>query len=181
MKFTKLTFTILVALIFLSSCSSKYKVDVDITPERVTELKQSIKDYKQEIAEFKPSDDEIIPFVAINEMARAYEELGEYGKAIDLYLSVINEGHSTKALIHNLGRAYEAVGEYDLAVEQYQRIIDEYFDHGYLYDITWAYIRAGNRQGAETYFNEWQLKFRKTDEQVQNEIKKLREAEKNQT
>lgn len=172
MQLPKLTFFLFASAILLTSCGAKYKVDADITPERLAELKQDIKDYKQAIEDYVPKDQEIAlePIVGLG---RAYEEMGDYGKAIDLYLDVLDEHGSSKALIHNLGRDYESVGEYDLAVAQYQKIIDEYFDSGYLYDITWAYIRAGNKQGAEAFFNDWQLKFRKTDEQTQEAIKNL--------
>ena len=57
-------------------------------------------------------------------------------------------------------------------------MIDEYYEDKYLYDITWAYIRGKERKPAEKYFNLWQLKFQKTDEQTQQAIKKLREEEK---
>jgi len=172
MKSIKLTFTLLASVILLTSCGDKYKVDVDITPERLAELKQDIKDYKQAIDDYVPTDKEIAlePIIGLG---RAYEEMGEYGKAIDLYLDILDAHGESKALIHNLGRDYEEVGEYDLAIEQYQKIIDDYFDSHYLYDITWAYIRAGNKQGAESFFNDWQLKFRKTDDQTQEAIKKL--------
>ena len=111
-------------------------------------------------------------------LSKAYEELGEMGKAIGVYTDVLDSGVKTKAIINNLGRLYEKVDEYDLAIEQYQRLINEYFDNNYLYDITWAHIHAKNRKEAEKYFNAWQLEFHKTDTQTQQAIKKLREEEK---
>jgi len=172
MKSIKLLLALLISAILFTACSSRYKVAVDITPERAAELNQEIEDYQKEIRDFVSPDNDI-PFGAIIGMARDYEELGDYGKAIELYRSTLKDHPVSKAMTHNLGRDYEAVGEYDLAVEQYQKIIDDYFDYGYLYDITWAYIKAGNRREAESSFNDWQLKFRKTDDQTQAAIKKL--------
>lgn len=164
--------------LLLTACNS-YKVEVDLTPEKVQSLNNSVTSLKQEIAEFVPTEDgATIPWQAMIELSRAYEEMGELGKAIKVYEDVIDNAEKTKAIINNLGRLYEKTEQYDKAIAMYQRINDEYFDHGYLYDITWAYIRAGNRKEAEKYFNAWQLEFKKTDEQVQRAIKKLREAEK---
>ncbi len=79
--------------------------------------------------------------------------------------------------MNNLGRLYEKTEQYDKAVAIYERIISEYFDYDYLRDITWAYIRAGDRKQAENYFNAWQLQEQTTDTGIQKAIQKLREAE----
>lgn len=145
--------------------------------EEIQEVKSEISSLKEEIANFVPGDAKI-PWEAIIGLAKAHEELGELGKAIKVYEDVLDDGHRAKAIFNNLGRLYEKTEQYDKAVAIYQRINDEYFDHDYLYDITWAYIRAGDRKSAEKYFNAWQLEFHKTDLQTQQAIKKLREAEK---
>jgi len=167
----------IIAIFLLTACGSSYRVDVDLSSEEIKELKTEEGLLKEEIANYVIKDGEI----AWRQMIRLsgiYEELGEMGKAIKVYTDVFDDGHKTKAMIHNLGRLYEQVGEYELAVQQYQRIVDEYFDDDYLYDITWVYINAKERKEAEKYFNAWQLALRKTDEQTQKAIKKLRAEEK---
>lgn len=179
MKYTKLAFIGIVLLILAGCGFGSYKVDVDLTPEQIQEIQANIKTLEQEIDDFVPGDEGgLIAWQAIIDLARAYEELGELGKAIRVYEDVLAEGHVTKAILNNLGHLYEKTEQYDKAIAMYQRINDEYFDHDYLYDITWAYIRAGDRKNAEKYFNAWQLEFSKTDEQTQQAIKKMREAEK---
>lgn len=165
--------------ILLTGCVvGRYKKDVDLIPEKVSEIRANIEALKQEIADYVPSESGKIPWQAIIDLSRAYEELGELGKAIKIYEDVLENGDGTKAILNNLGRLYEKTEQYDKAIVMYQRINDEYFDRDYLYDITWAYIRAGDRKNAEKYFNAWQLEFKKTDTQTQEAIKKLREAEK---
>ncbi|MBU1934448.1 tetratricopeptide repeat protein, partial [Patescibacteria group bacterium] len=174
---------IIFSLFLFTACTSKYKVEVDLTPEEEAEIYAEIEKLEIDIKTYDTNKEsyeyweESIPSMAIISLARAYEDLGDLGKAIDIYTDILDTGAKTRAIIHNLGRLYEKVGEYELAVVQYQRIIDEYFETQYLYDITWAYIRTGDRQNAEKYFNAWQLEFRRTDEQTQDAIKKLREAE----
>lgn len=165
------------ALFLLAGCST-YKVKVDLPANEIADIKAQITLLKQDITEFVPSADEAIAWASLIELSNAYEDLGELGKAIKVYEDVLDDGHVTKAILNNLGRLYEKTEQYDEAVAMYQRINDEYFDHDYLYDITWAYIRAGERKQAEKYFNAWQLEFQKTDTQTQQAIKKLREEEK---
>lgn len=173
---TKALFIILFASITLSGCNS-YRVDVDLDKDEVSKIKADIASYQEIIDDYDYSDG-TIPWEAIINQVNAYIDLGELGKGVKVYEEVLEEGHKTKAILNNLGRLYEKVERYDDAVTIYQRINDEYFDHDYLKDITWAYIRAGNRKEAEKYFNAWQLQFKKTDTQIQQAIKKLREAEK---
>jgi len=167
------------AIIFLAGCNS-YKIDVNLAPDEVQSIQAKIKSLTEEVANYVPknSDAGTIAWAEIIELAKNYEKLGELGKAIKVYEDVINDNEKTKAILNNLGRLYEKTEQYDKAVAMYQRINDEYFDHDYLYDITWAYIKAGDRKNAEKYFNAWQLEFHKTDEETQRAIKKLREAEK---
>ena len=165
------------SLLLLAGCHS-YKVEVDLSADQEQEVRQEIEDLKQQIAEFVPDEDNAIAWWEIIKLSQAYEKLGELGKAIEVYEDVLDSGQWSKSILNNVGRLYEKTKQYDKAVAIYQRINDEYFDHDYLYDITWAYIRAGDRKNAEKYFNAWQLEFSKTDNQTQQAIKKLREAEK---
>lgn len=172
-------FLIVFTLFFLVSCTPSYTLEVNLTPEErqaalteIDEMEAYIDQYDYE------ADPGAIPSLEIIRMAEAYAKLGQIGKAIGIYKDWLGQGYKTRALINNLGRLYEQVGETDLAVAQYQRLIDEYYEDSYLYDITWAYIRAERRKEAEKYFNLWQLKFQKTDLQTQEAVKKLREEEK---
>ena len=166
------------AIFLLTACGSRWDVDVDLTPEETQAIKTEIQSLKTEIQNFVPPTSGEIAWRQYIDLSQAYEKIGQMDNAIKVYTDVLDSGVKTKAIIHNLGRLYEKVEEYDLAVEQYQCLIDEYFDNNYLYDITWAYIRAKNRKEAEKYFNAWQLEFKKTDSQTQQAIKKLREEEK---
>jgi tetratricopeptide (TPR) repeat protein len=177
---------VLIFVAFLTACG-RYDIQVDIPPEERAQTEMQIEELKSAIKNYVPQEGEIA-WREMIQLAEAYESLGYMSKAIKVYTDVLDTGKKTKAIINNLGRLYEKVGEYDLAVAQYQRIVDEYFDTSYLYDITWAYISAAQnsegdekvsyRKEAEKYFNAWQLEFRKTDEQTQQAIKKLRDQEK---
>ena len=170
-------FIIAFSILLLAGCDT-YKIEVDLPTEEIADISNEINLLKEEIAVYTPTEDNPIPWAATIDLSLAYEELGELGRAIEIYEDVINDGHATKAILHNLGRLYEKTGQFDKAVASYEGIVNEYFDEDYLYDITWAYIRAGDRKNAEKYFNAWQLEFSKTDEQTQQAIKKLREQEK---
>ncbi len=145
--------------------------------EEVDSIKAEITKLETDIDNYVSKDGEI-PNLLIVELARAYEDIGAIGKAIDIYKDVLDDGHKTRAIINNLGKLYEKSEDYEKAIEMYQLMIDEYFEMKYLYDITWAYIRSGERKEAEKYFNVWQLEFQTTDGAVQQAIKKLREEEK---
>lgn len=178
MKISRL-FIIGFGVLLLAGCNS-YKIDVDLAVDEVKSIKSEIKSLTETITNYVPADSDAgtIAWMEIIELAKDYEKLGELGKAIRVYEDVLADDEKTKSILNNLGRLYEKTEQYDKAVAIYQRINDEYFDHDYLYDITWAYIKAGDRKSAENYFNAWQLQFQKTDEHIQRAIKKLREEEK---
>jgi len=167
---------ILFTSIILMGCSKGYTVDVDLTKDKLAELTTLAEELKVTIDTYE-GEDGTFPYLEIIDLARVYVELGEIGKAIDTYEGAIEDGVKGRAVFNNLGRLYEKVESYDMAIVMYQRIVDEYFDENYLYDITWAYIRAKDRKNAAKFFNAWQLEFQKTDEQTQEAIKKLREDE----
>lgn len=162
-------------LLILAGCSN-YKEAVNLSAEQTKQLEDQVTVLKKQIADFKPSQSAIIPWQATIDLARTYEKLGDLGKAIGVYEDVVNGGKPSKSILNNLGRLYEQTGQYDKAIAMYKRISDQYFDHNYFYDITWAYLRAGDLKNAEKYFNAWQLEFRKTDQQTQDAIKQLKDT-----
>ena len=167
-----------VALTVLAGCSS-YDEKVDLTAEQREALQAEIIAQEEAIANFDPEEaDRVYPDLEVISLARAYQQLGKNGKAIQIYEDFIDEDHNARNLLNNLGKLYEKVGETEKAVEYYQLIMDTYYEPQYLYDITWAYIRGGDRKMAEKYFNAWQLEFHTTDDQTQQAIKRLREKEK---
>lgn len=171
----KVFLVLFVSLLFLTGCSEP--INPDLNQEEVGDLQAQITEL-QDFIKNNPTEEGAPPHLSVIELAQTYEQLGQSGKAIDVYKDYLGGGFRAKAIRNNLGRLYEAQEDYDKAVEQYKLIVDEYFDEQYFYDITWAYIRAKNRQEAEKFFNAWQRAFTKTDVQTQNAIKKLREEEK---
>jgi pentatricopeptide repeat protein len=179
MKLSKY-FIIGLAVLLLAGCKS-YNVQVDLGDEELAALQAEIKTQEEAIENFDSAEAErSFPDLETISIARAYERMGDMDKAISVYKDFMAQGYRTQALVNNLGVLYEQVGETEKAVEQYQFIMDEYFDRSYLYKITWAYIKAGERKLAEKYFNAWQLEFQTTDEETQRAIKRLREQEKEQ-
>ena len=75
---------ILLSVIFLTACTNKYKVEVDITPEEIQSEKATIAEMKKAIKNYD-GEDGSIPYSEIINIALAYEKLGELGKAIDVY------------------------------------------------------------------------------------------------
>jgi tetratricopeptide (TPR) repeat protein len=167
---------VFISILSLSACGSKYNVDVDLSDVQREAVKMDMQKMKDAIAAYDTSDN-TIPYGQIITVSKDYEKLGDLDNAIKNYKIWLDKGLKTKSLINNLGRLYEKVGETELAVTQYKRLIDEYQDDSYLYDITWAYINGKKRKEAEKFFNLWQLKFQKTDEQTQQAIIQLRAEE----
>ena len=172
----------------LSGCTlGSFNKKINIAVEEKEKIKSEIGGLKDKIENYIPTEGEIA-WAEMIQLSEDYKKIGDYDNAIKVYTDVFDKGQKTAAMIHNLGRLYEDVREYEKAIVQYKRLIDEYNETNYLYDITWAYIRAAQaskgdkaiayRKEAEKTFNAWQLEFKKTDEQTQGAIKKLREGEK---
>ena len=174
----KLISLFLLAFALLSACQPR-SFNPNLSPEEAKAIGQDIAELKEALKTEKNPDGSP-SHLRLIEMARDYEKLGDINSAIKLYEDYLNDGWRTKAVRNNLGRLYEHQEKYDLAVKQYQTIVDEYNDQEYLYDITWAYIRAENRTEAEKAFNAWQLAFKKTDLQTQQAIQKLRDQQNSQ-
>jgi tetratricopeptide (TPR) repeat protein len=173
---------LLLAVLFLSGCiKSNWRIDVDLTEEELQETKAKVEEYIDKTKNYRPGEDYTTPEPPIPfwvELARAQEKLGNLGDALKTYEKAKEIYSRSQAIEHNIGRLYEKAGEYKKAIEQYLYIVEEFQKDGYLYDVTWAYIKAKDRQNAEKYFNAWQLATQKTDTQTQQAIKKLREEEK---
>lgn len=181
-KTSKIFLITLASIIFLTACGQNWVVDVDLSDEQRAEYEQQLKENDELIKNYKPESEEsspYAPFDAYIDKAKAQTYLGYLGDAVKTYKEALKFYPQSRAIENNLGRIYEQVGEYELAIQQYQYMVDHFNDSGYLYDITWVYIKIKDRKNAEKYFNAWQLAFQTTDEQTQQAIKKLREEEKN--
>jgi tetratricopeptide (TPR) repeat protein len=163
--------------ILLTSCQSKWKVDTDLTPEERQKIESEIKVIK-EMIENQTDENGTGESMAYVNLARGYEKLGDLKKAVNVYKDAIASGLYTSSIYNNLGKLYEKLEEYDLAIAQYQILVNSFMENRYLYDITWAYIKAKDRKNAEKYFNAWQLFSQTTDKATQDAIKQLREEEK---
>jgi len=168
---------ILFTCLFLTACQSNWKVETNLTPDERTKIQNEIKTIKITIENQTKKDGKGEAMAYVN-LARAYEKLGDLKKATDVYKNAISKGLFASSIYNNLGKLYEKVGEYELAIEQYNILISDFVMDRYLYDITWAYIRAKDRKMAEKYFNAWQLALQTTDKATQDAIKKLRDEEK---
>lgn len=171
---------ILLSIVLLSSCS-KYKLDRDYVTE---EEKAAYKIQLEENLGFiksppPPADPEgPAPFKYYLEAAAAADELNKIKLAIELYKEAKEDHPAFEVIYNNLGRLYEELGMYDEAVEEYTVLVERFGELNRYYDITWAYIRAGDRKTAEKYFNLWQNAMQKTDEHTQEKLKELRAQEK---
>lgn len=119
-----------------------------------------------------PEDDQKLTLDVVS-LARAYSRLGQFGKAIAVYETTIEKGYRVRTLFHNVGRLYENVDEYEKAIESYGVMIDDYGDQDYFFDIAWAYVKAGNAEGARHNYDQWSLIKNKTDRQLEQAIDKL--------
>ena len=163
-----------------AKAQTQWKVSVKMSPEQRAQYEKQVKDLMSGIQNYKAvksGDSVYAPLADYIDLARAYEHLGDYANALETYQRALGLHKRSQAVVNNLGRLYEAVGEYDKAVQQYLTLIKDYNEPNYAYDITWAYIRAGDRKNAEKYFNQWQLALHTTDVQTQEAIRKLREKE----
>lgn len=166
-----------VAIFLLSGCAPPdYKVEVDLTPEKIVELQTQIKESQEAIQNFKGEAGSIANLDIID-LANAYKDLGELGKAIEVYEKVLEQGDKTKAILHNLGRLYERVGEYNKAAKAYQRIADEYLDYDYLLDISWLYVNAKDFEEAKKYYQLWQAAFNSSDATIEAALDELKKSE----
>lgn len=175
-KFTTLLIIIFTAL-SLTACQSKWKIDTKLTPEAKAKIENEITGIKL-ILDKQVRKDGMGESMAYVNLARAYEKLGNLKKVEKIYKDAIATGINASALHNNLGRLYERVGEYDNAVKQYTILINKFQEKVYLYDITWAYIRAKNFKKAEDYYELWKTTTLKSDISTEKELKKLKEAQK---
>jgi len=179
----KIFITSLLAIVLLAGCTllgSNWTIDVDLTEEEQQELEATVKEYEDKIKNYEPGPIFNTPEPSIPlwiELARAQKNLGHLGDALKTYEKAKKIYPRSQAIENNIGRLYEKAKEYEKAVEQYLYVYEEFQDPGYLYDITWIYIEIKDRKNAEKYFNAWQLATKKTDNQTQQAIKKLREEE----
>lgn len=175
-KFTHLLIIVL-SIFVLSACQSKWSPEMNLPPEEISAIHEKIEEVEtfidQEIKQKGKA--EITAYISV---ARQYKKLGEYKKVESIYKKLIADGRVSGAIHNNLANIYEEVEEYEKAIEQYTILTDKLLEPQYLKNITWVYIKMGERKLAEKYFNAWQQAYRTTDENIQQAIKELRAAEK---
>ncbi|MCK5612228.1 tetratricopeptide repeat protein [Candidatus Pacearchaeota archaeon] len=175
-KFTH-SLIIILSIFVLSACQSKWSPEVDLTPEERSAIEAEIVEIQSSIDE-QISESEKADINTYIRMARKYEDLGSLKKSEAIYKQLIEEKRVSSTIHNNLAQLYETVEDYEKAIEQYTILTDTLFESQYLKNITWVYIKTGERKLAEKYFNAWQQAFRTTDVIIQDAIKELRAAEK---
>ena len=166
------------ASFLLFGCANKnWNVEVDLTDKERQEIYAQIQNIQAQIKEYDGPEG-TIPHLKMINLAREYQKLGDYEKAIDTYKMAQEDGYRVRVFLNNLGKLYEKVGEYDLAIEQYQMMVDEYYDNDYLIDIVGVYLNKGDWRSASEVFNNWQRLTNQTNVRIEQAIKKLREEEK---
>lgn len=170
-------FIIVLSIFVLSACESKWSPEVDLTPEEISSIHEAIEEANALIDQQIESNGkgEILTYIVV---AREHKKLGELKKVESIYKKLIAEKRVSGAIHNNLAQLYESVEEYDKAIEQYKILTDTLLEPQYLRNITWVYIKTGERKLAEKYFNAWQQAYRTTDVIIQDAIKELRAAEK---
>lgn len=168
-------FIALFSVLLLTACGTQWQVPTDLTPDEQAEKQAEIERLQHAILAFEPSDDALIPQPEIVQLGRAYEALGDLKSATQLYEGYLKQGHKSPTLYNNVARLYERVGKYDKAIEYYEKLISEFNEINYLYDIAWAYIRAGDADNAARYYELWTQQGNGPDVHTQLEIKKLRQ------
>lgn len=172
----KKIYLLFLATLILSACSKNYKLEVQLTPERQAELMDLIQDSQFAIDNTQQDDISTIYFHMID-MAEAYYELGEAGKAIKIYEEMRAGKEKGQAALNNLGRLYEEVDEPEKAIEIYNQLIDEYKENKYLYDILWIYIDQGNLEKAREYYGRWKVAFERPDMKVEEALRVLKNTQ----
>jgi len=171
----------LVATFVLTACglnSSQWNQEVTIPSAQRAEYEARIQELTYRIANYEATEEgESIfpPIYYYVDLGRAYEGLGNYKGAMKAYQDGAKANTQSQALDHNIGRLYEKVGLYKKAIAQYQMIVEKYDAKGYLYDITWAYIRDEDLEGAKKNYDEWKKSSKRTDLQTEQALVKLKD------
>ena len=151
--FTKLLL-IIISIVFLTACNSKWDVEVNLTPIEKERAEQEMKEAKAVIAKEQKNNTKgsAMAYVVL---ARAYEKMGDRKKAAKVYTDAIEYGLLSRAIYNNLGKLYERVGEYKLAIKQYEALIDTMKEAKYYYDIASVYIKLKDEDNASIYYDMW--------------------------
>ena len=178
---------LIIPFLLLSACARpaqkpafQWSEDTHLSAQDKAKYETQISNLQHKIDTYRAGSEDgsmYAPIPDFIDRARAHEALGDYRSALGTYQKGLSLHRQSQAFIHNMGRLYEKIHDVDSAVAQYRTLVDKYNQPAYLYDITWAYISAGDRKKAEKAFNEWQNKFHTTDLETQNAIKKLRAQE----
>ncbi len=107
----------LALLLFLTACTDKWTVEHPDMPENLrTQLEQNITVSEATLAT-DPSN-----VKALFSIGFAYDQLGDYRKAIEYYEKVLEQSENDNVTLNNLASVYESVGEYDQAAEYIKKL-----------------------------------------------------------
>ncbi len=109
--------SLLVTLILLTGCNSKWTEDNANMPEEFRQEFQAKVDENLAKLKENPEDGE-----AAFEVAFAYDQLGQFKKAERYYLKTLEINPSNDVSLNNLANLYEKVEEYDKASETIQKL-----------------------------------------------------------
>lgn len=105
-------FAILVLTLLLTSCG-KYSVEVSLTPEQVTTYESQIAESQMILGAEASTDAEKIS--AYDTMGFAYQMMGDYKEALDLYEDALRLNPRDFIALNNSAVIYEDVGDLERA------------------------------------------------------------------
>ncbi len=119
----KKTFILLFVLSFmLTACgnlnTSSWHYEKNLTEEQEASLHDII-DEQLALLEESPDDSKIL-----FEIALRYQQLGEYGEAIEYYEKVLEQNDTDWPTLNNLASLYEDMEEYEKAAEYIKRLYE---------------------------------------------------------
>jgi tetratricopeptide (TPR) repeat protein len=144
---------VVIAAFFLRS-TENYILPVSITTEKQQELESKVLEFDQKIKDFEGpvSADLMTLFV---EKAKAEEDLGRIGDAIQTMKLGIERFQYTIVGWNNIARLYEKVGRYDLAIPILKDLVEQYALLNYNLDIAQDYRKMGDKEQAKEAYQEY--------------------------
>jgi tetratricopeptide (TPR) repeat protein len=149
-KITSIKTIVAIALITvfaltLSGCG-KYSVDKNLTAEQEASYKNIITEYSDILAGGAIDSEKL---TALQELAVAYDALGNYKKAIEYYDLILAADPVNFIALNNITVIYEEVGEIDMALNYVNLLYTYYSDQeGVVSDAIRIYLEVDNFETA---------------------------------